>query len=115
MAAFTLAAILLATTSCGSPRGNLHLGGRTLLTYESSGASADAALSGVLHVNSAGCLAVGDEVLVVPVGSELKRDGSMVVFGQTYKFGSKIKLGGGGGGKQPIGAACGKVVDYWYV
>jgi hypothetical protein len=109
-----IVALLLTTTSCSSPPGNLEVNGRTLLTYSAGSARADAALEGVLHVNPAGCLAVGTLVLVVPTGSELKSDGSIVVDGATYQLGSTIRLGGGGG-ESPHKNTCGQHVRYWYV
>lgn len=109
-----IAALLFTTTSCSSPPGNLTVGGRTLLTYSAGSARADAALEGVLHTNAAGCLAVGKFVLVVAAGSELKSDGSIVVDGASYQFGSTVRLGGGGG-PSPHSNSCGRHVDYWYV
>jgi hypothetical protein len=111
-----ISALLVTTTSCGSAPGNLDVNGRTLVTYSAGSARADAALDGVLHTNAAGCLAVGKFVLVVPTGSELKSDGSIVVDGTNYELGSTVRLGGGGGGgKPPHPNPCGAHVKFWYV
>ncbi len=110
----TVAAILLLFAACSPSAGQMKVNGRTLLTHTSSGTSADAALTGILHVNAAGCVAVGTLVLVVPTGSTLNADGSIVVAGTTYKFGSTIHLGGGGG-NAPHGSPCGAHSKYWYV
>jgi hypothetical protein len=109
-----IATLLLATTSCSGPPDNVQVNGRTLLTYSAGSTRADAALEGVLHANSAGCLAVGTLVLVVPTGSRLNSDGSIVVDGTTYTLGSAIQLGGGGG-RSPHPNPCGQHVQYWYV
>ena len=88
--------------------------GRTLLTYGAGSARADAALDGVLDTNPAGCLAFGKLILVVPDGSELRADRSIVVDGITYRLGSHIHVGGGVG-KMPRKNSCGKHLHYWYI
>ena len=109
-----ITALLVTTTSCSSAPGDLDVNGRTLLTYSAGSARADAALEGVLHTNAAGCLAVGKLVLVVPTGSELKSDGSIVVDGTNYELGSTVRLGGGGG-MSPHPNTCGTHLKFWYV
>lgn len=110
----TIAAILVSTTSCSGAPGPITVNGRTLLTYAAGTARGAAAQSGVLGTNAAGCISIGDFVLIVPNGSELKPDGSIVVDGTTYTLGSDIQVGGGVGaapGKNP----CGKHLQYWYI
>jgi hypothetical protein len=85
-----------------------------LLIYPNSGSTADAALTGVLQANSAGCIAVGKTVIVAPSGSSLGSDGSIDVSGTEYTFGSRIVIGGGGG-KALDKSGCGAHLDYFYV
>jgi hypothetical protein len=109
------AALLLCTTSCSNNVHNIQVGGRTLLIYPASGSTADTALTGVLHANPAGCLAVGKTVIVAPSGSSLMADGSIVVSGTTYKVGSRVVIGGGGGDEPRGGSVCGKHLRYFYM
>jgi hypothetical protein len=108
------AAVLLGVTSCSASAGDLHVNSRTLLIYPAGNATADAALTGVLHTNAAGCLAVGTDVLVAPSGSSLSSDGSIVVHGTTYKLGTRVLMGGGGG-TSPKHTDCGAHLRYFYV
>lgn len=105
--------IVAGTTSCSGGVQNLHVRDRTLLIYPDSGSTADAAITGVLDVNAAGCIAVGKTVIVAPSGSVLTSDGSIVVHGTTYKLGSKVVIGGGGG-KALDKSGCGPHLDYFY-
>jgi len=57
-----VAAVLLGTTACSASLNDIHVGDRTLLIYPATGTTADAVMTGVLHANSAGCLAVGASV-----------------------------------------------------
>jgi hypothetical protein len=107
-------ALLVGTTSCSDSDHNLQVRGRTLLIYPDSGSTADAALTGVLRSNSAGCIEVGTTVIVAPSGSGLKTDGSIVVHGVTYKFGSSVRIGGGAG-KALDKSGCGAHLQYFYV
>jgi hypothetical protein len=90
------------------------LGNRTLLNHASTGASADAALQGILGTNVKGCVTIGSNVLVVPGGSSLLPDGSIQIGGTTYKTGSKITLGGGGSDAPPD-SRCGPRATYFWV
>jgi phage baseplate assembly protein gpV len=105
--------IVAGTTSCSGDVQNLHVRDRTLLIYPDSGSTADAAITGVLDVNAAGCIAVGKTVIVAPSGSVLMSDGSIVVHGTTYKLGSRVVIGGGGG-KALDKSGCGSHLDYFY-
>jgi hypothetical protein len=109
----SVAAVLLGATSCSVGAQSIHVHGRTLLIYPAGGSTADAALTGVLHATPAGCIAVGKTVIVAPSGSTLGADGSIVVDGTTYKFGSRIVIGGGGG-KPPEKSGCGARLRYFY-
>jgi hypothetical protein len=88
--------------------------GRTLLTYQSTGTSADALAFGVLGSKAKGCVTIGTSVLVVPNGSTLDADGSIHVNGKTYTAGTTIHLGGGGGTKPPH-STCGAGQRYFWV
>jgi hypothetical protein len=114
LAVLSAAAVVALVASCASPPGALSVNGRELLTYQSGSAVADAAGFGLLHVNAAGCLAIGKSVLVAPTGSTLNSDGSIVVRGHTYRLGAHIHIGGGGG-NEPAGANCGSGLIYFYV
>lgn len=114
LASSTVIMFALGLTGCASQNGFVTTNGRTLLTYPSTGTSADALGSGVLGANASGCVTIGDLVLVVPDGSGLSSDGSITVDGKTYKSGSSIQLGGGAGSKPP-GAECGKGEMYFWV
>ncbi|HEX4400631.1 MAG TPA: hypothetical protein VHZ98_04860 [Galbitalea sp.] len=106
--------IVAGTTSCSGGVQNLHVHGRTLLIYPDSGSTADAAQTGVLQTNVAGCIAVGKSVIVAPSGSVLMADGSIVVHGTTYKLGSRVVIGGGGG--KALGTSgCGAHLNYFYI
>jgi hypothetical protein len=104
---------MVGTAACSGGVENLHVHGRTLLIYPASGNTADAALSGVLHTHTAGCVAVGKTVLVAPSGSALTPDGSIVVHGTTYKLGGSVRIGGGVG-KALSKSGCGSHLDYFY-
>ena len=106
--------IVAGTTSCSGGVQNLHVHGRTLLIYPDTGSTADAAMTGVLDTNPAGCIAVGKTVIVAPSGSALMSDGSIVVHGTRYKLGSRIVIGGGGG-KALAKSGCGAHLSYFYV
>ena len=109
-----IAVVVVIVALAGCAAGPLTAGGRTLLVHASSGASADAALSGVLGVDGRGCIAVGEDVLVVPTGSTLHADGSITVGGKTFRLGERVALGGGLGGK-PSSFRCAAGSTYWYV
>ena len=106
-------ACALALAGCSSA-GSTTVNGRTLLTYPSTGVSADALAIGVLGSNAKGCVTIGRSVLVVPDGSALSADGSIRVNGKTYKAGATIHLGGGGDNKPP-GSHCGAGYQYFWV
>jgi hypothetical protein len=106
-------ASLLVLAGCAS-QGSAKVDGRTLLTYPSTDVSADALAFGVLGSNAKGCVTIGRSVLVVPDGSALSADGSIRVNGKTYKAGTTIHLGGGGGNKPP-GSHCGAGQQYFWV
>jgi hypothetical protein len=109
----TVATVLVSATSCSASTDNLHVDCPTLLIYPVTSNSTDAALTGILSTNAAGCLAVGTDVLVAPSGSSLESDGSIVVSGTRYKFGSTVHIGGGG--DEPRGGGfCGKYLQYFY-
>jgi hypothetical protein len=91
----------------------VSVNGRTLLTHASTGASADALGFGVLGTNAAGCVTMGTSVLVVPDGSALASDGSITVLGKTYRVGTPVTFGGGGG-DAPAGAKCGSHSVYFW-
>lgn len=108
-----LVALTVALTSCSST-GSTTAAGRVLLTYPSTGTSADALATGVLGSDAKGCVTIGSMVLVVPDGSTLAADGSIVIAGATYKVGTTIHLGGGAGNKPPE-SRCGTGQEYWWV
>jgi hypothetical protein len=98
---------------CACAAGPISVNGRTLLTSVNQGASADALTTGTLGTNSAGCITVGDSVLVVPTGSRLNDDGSVDIGGRHYEQGDPVNLGGGVGNAPPH-RPCGSG-SYWWV
>ena len=106
--------MIAALAGCVPASHLVSVNGRTLLTHPSTGASADALGFGVLGTNPEGCVTMGKSVLVVPNGSGLTANGSITVLGASYKVGSRIKLGGGGGSAPP-GSRCGATSDYFWV
>ncbi|HEY4268498.1 MAG TPA: hypothetical protein VGM94_09940 [Galbitalea sp.] len=106
-------AVALAVGGCSAPA-STSVNGRTLLTYPSTGVSADALAFGILGSNQKGCVTIGRSVLVVPDGSTLATDGSIRVNGKTYRVGTTIHLGGGGGEKPPH-SHCGVGQQYFWV
>lgn len=112
-AGLAVLAAILTVGLCGCTAGPVTVNGRTLLTYVNQGASADALTIGTLGTNSAGCITVGDSVLVVPAGSRLNNDGSIDIGGTHYEQGDTVTLGGGRGGV-PSHSPCG-AGNYWWV
>jgi hypothetical protein len=112
-AALAIGAILIAVGLCACTGGPISVNGRTLLTYVNQGASADALTKGTLGTDSAGCITVGDSVLVVPTGSRLNDDGSVDIGGTNYEQGDTVTLGGGVG-EAPPDSPCG-AGPYWWV
>lgn len=107
--------VLGALAGCSSAATSAQVGGRTLLMYQSSGASGDAVVTGVLGSDAAGCVTVGaGTVLVAPPGSTLDTDGSIVVGSVTYSAGKQARFGGGLG-SAPSGAHCSPSSKYWYL
>jgi hypothetical protein len=114
LASATVVVLAFGLTGCVSQKGFVVVRGRTLLTHQSTGTSADALGSGVLGTNASGCVTMGGVVLVVPDGSGLSSNGSITVDGNSYRSGSSIQLGGGSGSK-PSGAKCGEDEKYFWV
>jgi hypothetical protein len=111
-AAAIAASSLLAAclTGCGSDAGMQE---RRLLTYHSSGVHATALISGVLGVSLAGCVTVGDRILVVPYGATTTLM-SITVQGREYRFGTRVEFGGGELAAPPD-TPCGSSARYWWV
>ena len=107
-------AVALVVGLSGCSAGPISVNGRTLLTYVNQGASADAVTIGTLGTNAAGCITVGDSVLVVPTGSRLNDDGSVDIGGKHYEQGDTVTLGGGGDDHAPPHSPCG-AGNYWWV
>lgn len=114
--ATALVAVVLFTAACtaSQPTGPIHSHGRTLLTYPPTGTSADARIVGLLGENGRGCVTVGLSVILVPEGSTLLADGSIVVAGHTYRDDTVVSFGGGVG-KDPKGDPCDDPGHYVYV
>jgi hypothetical protein len=112
-AGLVVLAAVLADGLSGCSAGPIIVNHRTLLTYVNQGASADALTTGTLGTNSAGCITVGESVLVVPTGSQLNDDGSIDIRGTHYEQGDTVSLGGGVGDAPP-NSPCG-AGPYWWV
>jgi hypothetical protein len=106
--------MVLGLDSCSAGSHVVTVNGRTLLTHQTTGASADALKSGVVGSNAHGCVTLGTSVLVVPDGSTLATDGSVTVLGKTYTAGTVVSIGGGVG-EVPIGSTCGSHAKYFWV
>lgn len=116
-AAIVLSAMLLGTLagcSASNSTSAIHSHGRTLLTYPSSGVSADAKFYGVLGQDRMGCITLGPTPILVPDGSQLLDDGSIVVSGRIYRVGTKVSFGGGFG-RDPKGDPCDDKGHYAWV
>lgn len=83
-----------------------------LLTYEDHGIQMTAVTSGRLQVVDGGCLAIGEDILVLPSKSSYSQN-VLVVRGRRYSVGSNITMGGGEGSR-PSNSPCSKDATYWY-
>lgn len=68
-------------------------GPRLLVATEKPNGSAQAAISGLLGVDSLGCITVGPNTLIAPFGSELKPDGTIHLEGiGDYAIGDELPV-----------------------
>ena len=112
-AALLLVPVLAGCTAVGPVPGSTRVNGRLLLTHPASRDTADALGIGALGSNAKGCVTIGKNVLVVPEGSKLNADGSVVIDGKSYAIGDQLRLGGGAG-SAPAGSDCGATATYFW-
>lgn len=108
-----LAGGLEGLTGCAPVGDAVTSNGRVLLTHPATDNMAAALGVGLLGESKEGCITIGTSVLVVPSGSTLNEDGSIVVDGKPYALGQKVELGGGTGAI-PSGSPCGAGATYWW-
>ncbi len=87
--------------------------GATLLTTPERNGN-QALLSGELRRNGYGCMTVGGVVLILPPTARLLHNGSVVLDGTTYEYGTIVGFGGSGG-DVPGDWRCGAGERYWWL